>query len=78
MSAGLKAGDPKWLIKQAAFLDQSPNFAKVFLWNYHDRGGKMNNVHLRDKLPKKSRNLTDFRSVINCPKVKQLLSLDVL
>ena len=78
MSAGLKAGDPKWLIKQAAFLDQSPNFDKLCLWNYHDRGGKMKNVHLRDKLPKKSRNLTDFRSVIHCPKVKQLLSLDVL
>ena len=37
----------------------------------------MKNVHLAEKLPKKSRNLTNFRSVINCPKVKQLLSFDV-
>ena len=38
----------------------------------------MKNVHLADKLPKKSLNLTHFRSAINCPKVKQLLSFGVL
>ena len=38
----------------------------------------MKNVHLADKLSKKSRNLTNFRGVINCPKIKQLLSFDVL
>ena len=56
----MESGDPKWLIKQAAILDQSPNFDKLCLWNYHDRGGKMKNVHLADKLPKKSRNLTNL------------------